>query len=129
MILSRTLKGSSAQRSAGTFKGSRKNPLEMVLGGTLPEEPYKVLAKSLLWFFGNRRSNAKTVAILSGIEPAPSVLQSVTLTTRLCWELAREVQKPNIDSWVFHSEEPLLVLGERVKNHLRFFMGEEMKNL
>ena len=38
-VLSRTLKGSSAQRSAGTFKGSRWNPLEMGLGGTLPEEP------------------------------------------------------------------------------------------
>ena len=38
-VLSRTLKGSSAQRSAGTFKGSRWNPLEMVLGETLPEEP------------------------------------------------------------------------------------------
>ena len=38
-VLSRTLKGSSAQRSVGTFKGSRWNPLEMVLGGTLPEEP------------------------------------------------------------------------------------------
>ena len=37
-VLSRTLKGSSAQRSAGTFKGSRQRPLEMVLGGTLPEE-------------------------------------------------------------------------------------------
>ena len=33
------LKGSSAQRSAGTFKGSRWNPLEMVLRGTLTEEP------------------------------------------------------------------------------------------
>ena len=39
MVLSRTLKGSSAQRSAGTFKGSRWNLLEMVLGGALPEEP------------------------------------------------------------------------------------------
>ena len=38
-VLSRTLKGSSAQRSPGTFKGSTWNPLEMVLGGTLPEEP------------------------------------------------------------------------------------------
>ena len=38
-VLSRTLKGSSAQLSAGTFKGSRWNLLEMVLGGTLPEEP------------------------------------------------------------------------------------------
>ena len=38
-VLSRTFKGSSAQRSAGTFKGSRWNPLEMALGGTLPEEP------------------------------------------------------------------------------------------
>ena len=38
-VLSRTLKGSPAQRSAGTFKGSRWNPLEMVLCGTLPEEP------------------------------------------------------------------------------------------
>ena len=32
-ILSMTL------TSAGIFKGSRWNPLEMVLGGTLPEEP------------------------------------------------------------------------------------------
>ena len=54
----------------------------MVPGGTLPEEPQKVLAKNLLWFFGNRRSKAKIVAIVSGIEPAPSLLQSVTLTTR-----------------------------------------------
>ena len=38
-VLNRTLKGSSAQRSDGTFKGSRWNPLEMVLGGTLSEEP------------------------------------------------------------------------------------------
>ena len=38
-VLSGTLKGFSAQRSARTFKGSRWNPLEMVLGGTLPEEP------------------------------------------------------------------------------------------
>ena len=38
-VLSRTLKGSSAQRSAGTFKGTRLNPLEMVLSGTLPKEP------------------------------------------------------------------------------------------
>ena len=38
-VLSRTLKGSSAQRSAGTFKGSRWKPLEMFLGRTLPEEP------------------------------------------------------------------------------------------
>ena len=38
-VLSRTLKGSSAQRSAGTFKDSRRNPLEIGLGGTLPEEP------------------------------------------------------------------------------------------
>ena len=38
-VLNRTLKGSSAQRSAGTFKGSRWNPLEMVIGGTIPEEP------------------------------------------------------------------------------------------
>ena len=37
-VLSRTLKDSSAQRSAGTFNGSRWNPLEMILGGTLPEE-------------------------------------------------------------------------------------------
>ena len=35
----RTIKGSSAQRSAETFKGSRWNLLEMVLGGTLSEEP------------------------------------------------------------------------------------------
>ena len=38
-VLSRTLKGSSVQPSAGTFKGSRWPPLEMILGGTLPEEP------------------------------------------------------------------------------------------
>ena len=38
-VLSRTIKGSSAQRSAGTFKGSRWKPLEMILGETLPEEP------------------------------------------------------------------------------------------
>ena len=38
-VLSRTFKGSSAQRSAGTFKGSRWNLLEIVLGGTLPEDP------------------------------------------------------------------------------------------
>ena len=38
-VLSRTLKGSSDQRSAGTFNGYRWNPLEMVLGGTFPEEP------------------------------------------------------------------------------------------
>ena len=38
-VLSRTLKGSSAQRSARTFKGFRGNPLEMVLGGTIPEAP------------------------------------------------------------------------------------------
>ena len=35
--VSRTLKGSSAQRSAGTFKGSRYNPLELVPGGTFFE--------------------------------------------------------------------------------------------
>ena len=38
-VLSRTLKGSSAQRSAETIKGSRGNSLEMVLGETLLEEP------------------------------------------------------------------------------------------
>ena len=38
-VLSRTLKISSAQRSAGTFKGSRQNHLELVLGGTLLKEP------------------------------------------------------------------------------------------
>ena len=38
-VLSRTLNGSSAQRSVGTFKGDRSNLLQMVLGGTLPEEP------------------------------------------------------------------------------------------
>ena len=38
-VLSRTLKSSSAQRSAGTFKGSTWNLLEMILGGTLLEEP------------------------------------------------------------------------------------------
>ena len=39
-VLSRTLKASSAQLSAGIFKGSsRWNPLEIILGGNLPEEP------------------------------------------------------------------------------------------
>ena len=65
----------------------------MVLGGTLPEEPLHVIGKKLLWFFGNRRIKTKTVAIPSGIEPALSVLQSVTLTTRLCWDVCKRNSK------------------------------------
>ena len=59
----------------------------MVPGGTLPEEPKRVLAKNLSWFFGNWRIKSKTVVIPSGIEPAPSVLQSVILIPRLCWDV------------------------------------------
>ena len=46
-VLSRTLKSSSAQRSAVTFKGSRWNPLDMVLALTFPEKPLKLLEKNL----------------------------------------------------------------------------------
>ena len=79
-ILSRTLKVSSAQRYVGTFKGSRWIPSWRTLKGSC-KEPLMVLWLSVY--------KAKTVAIPSGIEPAPSVLQSVTLTTRLCWDVCK----------------------------------------
>ena len=45
-VLSRILKGSTSQRSIGTFRGSRQNLFEMVRGGTLPEDHKRFLQRN-----------------------------------------------------------------------------------